>query len=42
MFSGIKKLFANKNDNAQINNVEKKMVTLQMEGETSGEKTYRF
>jgi hypothetical protein len=38
MFSGIKKLFANKNDVVQINNVEKKMVTLQMEVETSGEK----
>jgi hypothetical protein len=37
MFSGIKKLFTNKNDVVQINNVEKKMVTLQMEGETSGE-----
>lgn len=36
MFSGIKKLFANKNDVIQINNVDKKMVAIQIEGETTG------
>ena len=36
MFSGIKKLFANKNDVIQTDNVDKKMVAIQMDGETSG------
>jgi hypothetical protein len=36
MFSGIKKLLANKNDVVQIDNVDKKMVTIQIEGESTG------
>jgi hypothetical protein len=36
MLSGIKKLFANRNDVNQINNVDKKMISLQIEGETTG------
>jgi hypothetical protein len=36
MFSNIKKLFTNKNDVIQTDNADKKMVSLQMEGETTG------
>lgn len=36
MFSGIKKLFASKNDVIQVNNLDKKMITIQMDGETTG------
>jgi hypothetical protein len=36
MFSGIKKLFANKDDVTQIENVDKKRVSFQIEEETTG------
>jgi hypothetical protein len=42
MFSGIKKLFANKDDVTQIENVDKKRVSFQIEEETTGKQNLSF